>query len=90
MLRSGTTFDDNGHVVADVTSRYVITDGPTAAESSDDILYYLGVAADNSWMIRKRTISAGTERFTIGRTDGATAYLPANRVSLTYDRTPIF
>jgi len=84
MLRSTTARDDNGWLVADITSSYVVCDGPTEAQGSDDVLYYGAVAHDGSWMIRKRTISAGTERFATGRAAYTTAW--ADPTSQTYDR----
>lgn len=86
MLHGTQTTDANGRVTADPLTRYVVTDGPTMAESSDDILYYMAVDMDGCWVIRKRTISTGTERFAQGRGDVETCFLPANRVNWTYDR----
>lgn len=87
MLHHAFAVDANGHVTGNPIAGYIVTDGPTLAEAANDILYYLGVAPDGSWMIRKRTISLGTERFASGRGDAATAW--ANKASQTYDRTNV-
>jgi hypothetical protein len=75
--------DLDGYPVPDPLSFYQVSNGPTAAEAADDIQYFLGVAHDGSWHIRKRTISTGTERFCRGMTDYVTAW--ADRASQTYD-----
>jgi len=87
MLHFTSSVDSNGKAIGDIISQFIITDGPTEAEMEDDILYYMGVSFDGSWMIRKRTVSTGTERFAFGRGDCVTAW--ANKASQTYDRTNI-
>jgi hypothetical protein len=84
MLRSALSVDANGRSVGDYLAHFAVTDGPNEAESTDDIQYFLAVGADSCWMIRKRTISTGTERFAFGRGDAGTAW--TNRASQTYDR----
>lgn len=78
--------DLHGKAVFDAIAPYIVCDGPTLAEASDDIIYYLALMPAGQWCIRKRTISAGTERFARGDSDYLTAW--ANKTSLTYDRIP--
>ena len=85
MLRHSAARDENGHLVGDLLSGFIITDGPTSAEMSDDIQYWLAVHPDGRWMVRKHTTTTGTERFAYGISDYDYAW--SNRASLTYDRT---
>jgi len=88
MLHFNTSVDSNGRPMGDIIAQHIVTDGPTPAEmESDDILYWMGVSFGGSWMIRKETKSAGTERFAFGLGDCVTAW--ANKTSQTYDRTNI-
>lgn len=82
-IRSSLPTDNNGNALHDPLSYFYISNGPTEAEQDDDIKYYLGIAHDGSWYIRRSIYSTGTERFCRGYVDYVGAW--ANKAIQAYD-----